>query len=355
MRQLSNAHLLMGRKLRLGRNWNAVKKLKALKRWRAVWLQKKDKQVILFGEHGASSATPEIRTALRASLPCDKTLYTPRVHLHSHGINQEQQDDASSPGRQKEDTRVFLGERPSTNIIRIEAWRMPRKEDDEYRGIFRDANGRALSGFFLRQGDWECIVFAVQDGHLKEEFPYPALAEQQPLPFQSPLLRWRNLAYRGGGGYILTDDDDESLDSHDYLLDDVIAGRKPIGFIARIRRDSEYKGDLVSRAKIRNLVVAENITDDRWCHVGFAQRGTIGEVFGDLNLWLQSYRLLGERDGRLLLTKEDEETLLAILRPERPLSDFLTNWDYANPKSVSDYAQTGLLLGYPIESTITYM
>lgn len=274
--------------------------------------------------------------------PLESRVNSPRAFLSADGMKRRRSQPAAAPPR---DERVYLVDKPCASICRIDAWPMHQCVKP---GPFRDSQGYALSGFLLLESDL-CMMLVVRDGNVTEEFCFPSLEE--PLPFQSPLVRWRNLAYRGGPGCILFHSDETALDTDTSLMEDVITGKKPMGFAFL---PGHYPIDeLVHRATASKLpFIVKRWYSNRHVEVAIAQRGTIAEVFGDLNPWIMSYRRLGKCFGQSVLSEEDEKDLLTRrLRPTRPLLDFLTDWDYANPKSASDFVLTGLLLGYPIEST----
>lgn len=87
--------------------------------------------------------------------------------------------------------------------------------------------------------------------------------------------------------------------------------------------------------------------------IGFANGGKVKDHFNLLQV-IESYRLFSERLGFDLLTKEHEEMILDHGNLELPF--FLSGYDYGSPyKKMYDDVMTGLLWGYPIESTVSFV
>lgn len=87
--------------------------------------------------------------------------------------------------------------------------------------------------------------------------------------------------------------------------------------------------------------------------IGVANQGKVKDHF-DLDKLLESYRIFSEKLGYDLLSKEEEGKILKY--NDLDLSYFLDGYDYGDPwKKSHNHVLTGLILGYPIESTVALL
>ena len=213
-------------------------------------------------------------------------------------------------------------------------------------GRYRNEDGYGLYGFYRRDYKKTSEVIILNNGHswcFKYKFP------RVEIPFSSPMVRWDNLFFCGG--YSLEKPDGTYADKKEYLVDAVIAGLKPIGFII-VREDESEQ--IINKIKKNGLKYA--INPHHWngyCEIGIANHGKIKDNF-DIEAVIESYRLVSKGLGYNLLTNEDEVKLRKISTSN--LSDFISGFDYGNcEKKVFEDVLTGLLLGYPIESTVSFL
>lgn len=124
---------------------------------------------------------------------------------------------------------------------------------------------------------------------------------------------------------------------------------KPIGFIPTPEGESQK---YINKAKISGLPFSVRPHFDGWVMIGVANRGTLGEHF-DLNQFLDSYRIMSKALSFecQLLTPEEERRFANLWKLD--LSYFLLpDYDHIHPQYIFDFALNGLILGYPIESTV---
>jgi len=136
------------------------------------------------------------------------------------------------------------------------------------------------------------------------------------------------------------------------IIQAVINGVKPIGFAISDREKTKDEFiKLITDAGLPHIVApSESFRPDlpERYDINLCQHGKVGELF-DLDDVIESYQLLLELDPDADYYHNLKKQILKLRN--RQLSDYLTDWDYANPKTDIDLILTGLLLGYPLEST----
>lgn len=172
-------------------------------------------------------------------------------------------------------------------------------------------------------------------------YRYPAVQSM----FDSPMHSWDNLHFVGGWQWFPYDQEG------DLLVEQVGRGRKPVGFA--YPRDPDDIGRWQSAASQLGCTFALLPSEHhaRECDVGLAYPGVVGGLF-DLDKLCADYRAyLGAAHVHPLVAERICDHLRGLR--DRNLASFLDpEWDYGNPKSPDDLAQVGLLLGYPVPSTV---
>lgn len=226
------------------------------------------------------------------------------------------------------------------NLTAVDGWTIPKKK---YYGRYCDDNGNSLNGLYRRDYKKNSVMLAINNGNVVRRYKYPKIQ----IPFKSEMVRWENLHFCGGLGIPKADGTNAGAD--DKLFQAVIHGLKPVGFIITDKPEIYINEAMKSQCKytINNVDWLQDYKE-----VAIANDGKLKDNF-DLNSLIESYKLMSIEVGWNLLTKEDESQLLS--KGNCYLRDFLVDWDYANPKSNYDLVLTGLLLGFPIESTVAIM
>lgn len=225
----------------------------------------------------------------------------------------------------------------------IKAWPVRKRE---YIGKYRDENGHGLSGWFVREYRTVKHMLALSNGNLCSRYRFPNVS----IPFKSLMHRWENLWHVGGWNTVA--EDGSNVNTHESLFNDVAAGLKPMGFFSGPRDQIER----YARRAIE-LGLPRSINAYPWCEgyaeLGVCQPGRIGELF-DIEAVITSYRLLGNTSWcNFDFLSDDEDKLREVA--EHQLCDYLSDWDYANPSSNFDCILVGLLLGFPLESTVAFI
>jgi len=214
---------------------------------------------------------------------------------------------------------------------------------DEY--VYKDSNGNRIGGIFNINDVKYIHTTIINKGYEMTTYTYPNIN----IPFKSKMVNWWNLFYCGG--FSITGPNEENYSDQKLIIDAVINKSKPLGF-SLIKRNE--LSSMINKVQQYGLcyTTEPHIFGENNIFINISQSLTFGETFNIKN-WLESYRLMSCAINSTLLTDNDEKFFLSL--KNKPLAYWLTDWDYANPKSNRDLALTGLLLGYPIESTVALM
>lgn len=227
------------------------------------------------------------------------------------------------------------------SLVKIDGWVSPKKE---YRGNYRNDEGLGLCGFFRKDYKNHSRMYVLNRGNVLNFYNYP----NTQIPFTSDMLRWENLYHCGGYG--VEKDNGAQVYTQENLFETVLSGLKPMAFLFVREEDTDR---FIDRAKDKDLLYTINPHSfEGYCEVAVAQKGRIKDHF-NLNDLIESYRIMSRRCGFELLTREEEDYILA--KSDSKLSDFIRGFDYGNPVTNVDFVLTGLLLGYPIESTFAIL
>jgi len=186
----------------------------------------------------------------------------------------------------------------------------------------------------------------INNGSLMREYSYPYIKQH----FFSPLLNDHNLNLCGGWDF--KDIKDEEVISR------VVDKKKPMGFYTisdekKFLLVTEYvkKTGLPFITFLQGEKRENGFTNDYAFEIGISIRGTFGENFNlrelihDYNLYAKAYKLKSGHIKKFINSIKDIE-----------VKDYLT-FDYLYGYKVWDVDNviTGLILGYPIETTVSIM
>lgn len=227
-------------------------------------------------------------------------------------------------------------------ITPIDAW---VSSGASYRGKYVNEQGLGLSGMYRRDFKKSSQMLIINNGHVLSRYKYPRVE----YLFDTPMMRWQNLYFCGG--YDVSTENGESTGSDDLLIDAVIDGLKPIGFIV-VEKSEACKYIKKAIDKGIEYYVNPHFKED-YCEIGLANRGKLRDHFNFDNL-IETYDLFSNALGYDLILQDDKEWLSHMFSLE--LSDFICGFDYSRSgKNDCENVLTGLLLGYPIESTVAFM
>ena len=168
----------------------------------------------------------------------------------------------------------------------------------------------------------------IQNGNLMRKYKYPRIEQV----FTSPLVNDYNLHLCGGWSW--------SGVSNDECITRVLEYAKPMGYL---HTDKDYPSMVEDRACV---IKATSANDE----IGYSITGTFGEVF-DLDALATDYIHFFEALGNSELNNQIYNSIQTL--KDLPISRFLGGYDYANPQDMYQLILTGLILGYPIETTFS--
>jgi len=158
------------------------------------------------------------------------------------------------------------------------------------------------------------------------------------LKFKNIMINDMNQNFCGGWGLnnfpLLSDDN--------YLLERVLKGFKPMGVFI-FDKENKYKIDTllekVNTEKFFTKIIKYKGHNKKYIEVIVAVKGKLKDLF-DLKLLQEDYR-----NNNIEINLEDVG--------ERELSYYFNEWDHQDENSKIKLWETGLILGYPIENTIS--
>lgn len=187
--------------------------------------------------------------------------------------------------------------------------------------------GEPLHGVFheVLKNVEHTIVFS--NGRRVAFYSYPRIIRS----FISPLINDFNLNFTGGWFYF-----DSKEEEYQMLINTVIAKKKPAGFFVGEEHQMRQLNDQARRAGLVTSLHAYPKIKDKW-ELGIGQNLAFGKTFIlenaeiDYAKWGLNYNLTSLHDHNI--------------------SKYLKGFNYAEPFTPFDLVITGLLLGYPIETT----
>ena len=198
--------------------------------------------------------------------------------------------------------------------------------------IWHDVNGERVHGIYYRvlKRTEHTIVFL--HGRIMGIYIYPRIQRS----FQSRLLNDFNLNFVGGWAW-----PDENTREDEMVVNRVAKGLKPAGFNVGSRERCEMLEEIARNAGLVTRL-HKNPHVSEYFELGVARKGTFGDTF-NLEAVESDYDAWGIH----------EDIVKELSRVE--FSDLLVDFDYANVESNLEWIETGLLLGYPMETTASIL
>jgi hypothetical protein len=191
------------------------------------------------------------------------------------------------------------------------------------KGEYRDENNNTLHGIYIRDYDNRQEKLFINNGSLMRKYQYPNIRTE----FKSENVNDFNLHFCGEWNWPDVD--------HKYgLIDRVRRNLKPMGHIV-----CETRGGL-NKLKHTIKYLKLNITTQEKV-LGFCQQGTLKDLFDLGPLQKDYFNYLGHE--AIDIRKIEDKTL----------DECITSFDYDNPTNEEELIITGLVFGYPIESTVS--
>lgn len=234
----------------------------------------------------------------------------------------------------------------------------PKNHFDYYRncpkkpGNYREQNDKIQHGIYLRNYKKTIEKLIINNGYLMTKYKYPIIETH----FHSPLLNDYNLHLCGGWQFGNIRDEE--------IISRVINGLKPMGFYVESEDKTEKFQSQLELARNSKLPYVMNRLDDEYEYkgkihystryeIGISCNGTFNEKFNIDDL-IHDYKLYSEKcykysdyNGYIKYIVDFLESLR-----DKEIKEFL-NFDYPNPKTDLDLILDGLILGFPVETTVS--
>lgn len=218
-------------------------------------------------------------------------------------------------------------------------------------GKYKDENGYALHGVYIRETKNCREKLYIDCGHLRGIYTYPKINSK----FSSPYVNDHNLHLCGAWSFTGVQQSE--------CLTRVVEGKKLMGAYIIQEKKEEYHQwrEYCVNSGLPFKDILPEPGNHNFYEIIIARPEPLTELV-DLDALQHDYRAYAEgckrRETRALIKQIDKEllkilTTLDEMKTKRA-ADYL-QMDYANPKTAVQLMRTGLLLGFPIESTVSVL
>jgi hypothetical protein len=263
---------------------------------------------------------------------------TPAIH---------QQDASSTPNSLPPlvfNSTESLGELPSD----------PKKQTKTFKAIdtwiasstskpgkaYLDEYGRPLTGIVARETKNTVKVTICHNGYHCNTYTYYKL----PQAPKHPMVSWKNITMCGG--YCLSDENGQRTDRSEDIANAVFIGTKPVGDLYYANETDAQAMTLTASQTGLEVINYQTIckyTNSTSYRMLIGVHEPVGELF-DLNAIAAYYTAVVPWSSDSIRKKFHQ---IRLMTPAKVLRQY----DFFNPASDAEYAVTGMLLGYPFEST----
>ncbi len=204
-------------------------------------------------------------------------------------------------------------------------------------GRYKDKEGYSLHGIFKRDYIKTKDVLFISNGILLNKYKFPKIKTR----FNSPMLNFFNLHLCGGWFW-------PNINVKKEILRRVIKGLKPMGDIVDKIAEIREISNKAESAGLEYSIIPHFLKDHR--EITFCKDGKFEELF-DVEALFSDY---SKYYFAIFKKIQGEYQAVASKIANRRLSDFL-DFNVGTPGMESDLIITGLILGYPIWSTVSVM
>lgn len=210
-----------------------------------------------------------------------------------------------------------------------------------YKGRYREENGDVMHGVYIREHKKTIDKLFINNGNLMRKYKYPRIEERH---FSSPLLNDYNLHLCGGWSFNGIEDNQ--------TIQRVINGKKPMGFYDTFSSEKfEYWKEYVKDTGLP-YILSPKEKNNRIDEIGISIKGTFGNIFNLPDL-IHDYQLYAMACGFSDDFVEHIREFITSIK-DVEIKNYLS-FDYVNQTTDEGTIITGLILGYPIETTISCM
>lgn len=195
-------------------------------------------------------------------------------------------------------------------------------------------------GVYIRQYKNTTNKLFINDGHLMRLYKYPNIKRK----FFSPKINDYNLHLCGGWAF-------RGINGEEAIIR-VITNLKPMGFF--ITTAVKKWEAICKKSELPYIITPNHIPTEKHFNIGISCSGTFGDNFDLQNLAIDYVTHANKVKTPLSAEKiEKIENFISSLK-NTAIASYLTS-DYANPYSTEELIITGLILGYPIETTVSIL
>jgi hypothetical protein len=232
-------------------------------------------------------------------------------------------------------------------LVPVNAWTVESDDAQKCKGRYRNKYGNGLFGIYKRfYNNTEETLF-LNNGYRLLSYSYPRVDN---ISSCSKALRWENLFFCGG--FSITDKHGGCVDSNDRLIEAVYSKLKPIGFTFYWKKNREILNRCLELCNQYDLeyYLGDSHYNDQQYELSFCLKNRTAVSFiNSPDSIFDTYSKLGYAVDANIKNRVLEDIRI-------PLKDYLHSWDYSrNGKGDSSNISTGIILGYPIQSTYCYM
>lgn len=210
-------------------------------------------------------------------------------------------------------------------------------KDWPHKGPYRDDGRQVMHGVYEVKQKRIVKKYFINNGYKMAMYKYPDIKRS----FSSPMVNDYNLHLCGGWSW-------RDVNERQEIVDRVIAGLKPTGFTYAFEKDREWLEQQESMAQQAGCSTCAYET--HLLRLGVAYPHQCCEIF-DLDALKTDYmKYAGILGGGYRF--DDVEEALDVLCSYN-FTNFFEEFAVGDPTSNSEAIVTGLLLGYPIESTVS--
>lgn len=227
------------------------------------------------------------------------------------------------------------------NFKQLDTW--IGKTDHPAGKAYMNEQGHPLTGFVMRETKNTKTITICGNGHYQMAYTIDKKLEIPP----HQLIRWMNITMCGG--FLLFDEQGKRLGDNDAIADAVFDGLKPVGDLFYLSEE-EAKRVADSGRSLGFEVLEyqrEFPTNPVAYRVMIGVNRPIREIF-DLEAIARYY------EKAVPYMTPNLRNRFRKIGSQTPI-DTLGQFDWANPTTECHLITTGLLLGYPLESTVSLL
>lgn len=220
------------------------------------------------------------------------------------------------------------------------------KEIDTWIGLYPfkpgkgyiNENDQPLTGIVARDTKNTVKITICRHGTLRKTYTYD---KSTPAP-KHPMVSWKNLTMCGG--FRLADEKGQWTDRVEAIADAVFGGSKPVGDLTYLgEHDTKFMTDAARKVGLEVFNYQRIDAHSTTYKMLIGVQAPICDVF-DLSAIAAYYKAVAPWTFDLIRKKFKH---ICQMTPVEALSQY----DFFNPPTTSDWVVTGMLLGYPFEST----